>query len=407
MPADYSKIGQFDRSFIVIMVRDFFLVLMVVVLLELSLRFIIVLYEFNYSQQIKTEQVAQDLAADVVNIMRNRGGPVASSTFYPILKKNFEAIGYEVSLEPSKETLTSIEKVFSFKPIGIPATWSEGNFHEKVIDIRADEFCLSCHVDAELGVVLGSVKVRSYLSHHLKSWWHEVRLTAVLGLGKILFHTIILFFLLKVRMEPMMSLRSVVASLAKAGADLHHRATLTSEDEFSELARDLNHFLDRLCLILDDVGQVLEKINELNLRLTRVNSQIGEKFENIQSLSHQTSKLMSTGNTRLPLLSREWKTSMQLALTALVNLIDDSEKSTKLEARLEQIWQQFDETSLQLEAFHRTHNEVSEGLIDMNTELLDFEHHLTKMGELEGKMESISRQGQKLIKRLTVGTADI
>ncbi len=401
MAPDFTKIGRFDRSFIVVMIRDFFLVLLAVVLFELGLRFVIVLYEFNYPQQKETAQVAEDLAVDVVNIMRNKGGPVASSTFYPILKKNHEAIGYEVSIEPSDETVSSIEKIFSFTPRGIPAEWSIGKFHEETVEIRADKFCLSCHIDAKLGAVLGKIKVRSYLSHHLESWWAEVGLTAVLGLGKILFHTTILFFLLKVRMEPMLSLRSVVASLAKAGADLHHRATLRSEDEFSELARDLNHFLDRLCLILEDVGNVLEKITVLNLRLTQVNSQIENKFEVIQGLSQQANKVMFEGNTRLPLLSFEWKNSMQLALTMLKNSIDDPEKLVEFDIKMEQIWQQFDATAAQLQNLNQSHNKASEGLTHMNSELHDFEHYLTEMSHLEEKMENISEQGQKLINRLT------
>ncbi len=52
--------------------QGFFLVLLAVVLFELGLRFVIVLYEFNYPQQKETAQIAEDLAVDVVNIMANK-----------------------------------------------------------------------------------------------------------------------------------------------------------------------------------------------------------------------------------------------------------------------------------------------------------------------------------------------
>jgi len=87
MPSPHSKVGRFDRSFIVLMVRDFFLVLLVVVLIELGTRFFIIIYDYNYPQKKETAKIAEELAVNVVNIMRNRGGPVAAHTFYPILKK--------------------------------------------------------------------------------------------------------------------------------------------------------------------------------------------------------------------------------------------------------------------------------------------------------------------------------
>lgn len=121
-------------------------------------------------------------------------------------------------------TVSSIESTFDFTPLGIPAEWPIGKHHESSAQMHAEEFCLSCHIDANVGDVLGTVTVRNYFASHLLRWWEEVRLTATLGMGKVFLHTIVLFFLLKVRMEPLISLRSVIAQLAKAGSDLSHRA---------------------------------------------------------------------------------------------------------------------------------------------------------------------------------------
>jgi len=311
------------------------------------------------------------------------------------------AIGYEIALVPSPVTVSSIQKMFHFTPRGIPATWRQGSFHEETVTIRAEKFCLSCHRDASLGGILGTVKVRSYLSHLLERWWLEVRLTAWLSLGKILIHTTILFFLLKIRLEPLLSLRSVVASLAKSGADLSHRATLKSEDEFAELAQDLNHFLDRLCLILEEVGQVLKGITALNLRLEQINSQIDNSAAAIRGLSQRALKEVFSCESRLPFLSLEWKTSMQLALAASSNSHEKLETVTRIGARMDGFWAQFDETSVRLEKLHLSHQLMAEGLIEMNTELRDFDHYLYEMKGLEEKMEHISDAGQRLLKRLT------
>jgi methyl-accepting chemotaxis protein len=79
----------------------------------------------------------------------------------------------------------------------------------------------------------------------------------------------VLFLLLKVRMEPLLSLRSTVAGLAKGVIDLSPRARVKSEDEFGELALDLNHFLDRIALIVHD--KMLAEVVTVGTRLGALN----------------------------------------------------------------------------------------------------------------------------------------
>ena len=207
------------------MTRNFFLVLLVVIVFELLARFLMALYEFNTQQKADTALTAEHLVGDVIAIMRNSGGSVAARTFNPILKRNHKDIGYEIAMEPSLNSINSMEVLFDYTPSGIPGDWPEGRYNETRLDIRADSMCLSCHTNSRLGDVLGTIIVRNYFFHHLNRWLEEVRITSLFGLGKILFHTIILFFLLKVRMESLLSLRFVVANLSKPGADLSHRAT--------------------------------------------------------------------------------------------------------------------------------------------------------------------------------------
>jgi methyl-accepting chemotaxis protein len=99
--------------------------------------------------------------------------------------------------------------------------------------------------------VLGTVSVRSYLARKV-------------------IHTIVLL-LLKVRMEPMLSLRATVGSLARGVMDLSPRARVKSDDEFGELATDLNHFLDRIALIVHDLDRILSEVVAVGERLGSVN----------------------------------------------------------------------------------------------------------------------------------------
>ncbi|MEE8197253.1 MAG: hypothetical protein V3T69_08765, partial [Acidiferrobacterales bacterium] len=76
MKTSLLKIERFDDSFAIHMIRDFFLVLLGVIVLELGIRFLVVLYEFHSHEKENAQITAERLAADVKSIMLNRGGPV-------------------------------------------------------------------------------------------------------------------------------------------------------------------------------------------------------------------------------------------------------------------------------------------------------------------------------------------
>jgi predicted transcriptional regulator len=148
------------------------------------------------------------------------------------ITEKLDEIGLAVAIEPSQMTTDAIEDIFKFVPKGIPAEWPEGQHQAFKVEIFAEEFCIQCHITAQPVDVLGQVEVRSYLGTQLQHWWDEVKLATTLGMGKILLHTVILFFLLKARMEPLLSLQSMIAVLAKSGTRLSHRAPVKSHDEF-------------------------------------------------------------------------------------------------------------------------------------------------------------------------------
>ena len=76
---------------------------------------------------------------------------MAARTVYPILHKNLTDLGFEVAIVPSKMTVSSIASVFDFTPRGLVPTWSEGPHHEATVELRAEEFCQQCHIEAEIG----------------------------------------------------------------------------------------------------------------------------------------------------------------------------------------------------------------------------------------------------------------
>jgi len=75
--------GRFDKSFAYRMIRDFFVVLLIVTLLELGISLALKAYAFASEGEERTRVTADRLASDLKDVMLNRGGPVAARTIFP------------------------------------------------------------------------------------------------------------------------------------------------------------------------------------------------------------------------------------------------------------------------------------------------------------------------------------
>jgi len=190
------------------------------------------------------------------------------------LNRNYDDLGLLIAVQPSPVTVESMRETFKMEVKGLQPTWPEGAHQQAQVVLKAEQFCLNCHVKAQAGDVLGTVSVRSYLERKETVWWQEVRVTAGALSVKILAHTIVLLLLLKVRMQPLLSLRSTVAALAKGVMDLSPRATVKTGDEFGELAGDLNHFLDRIALVVHDLDKILSEVLNVGERLGSTNRRL-------------------------------------------------------------------------------------------------------------------------------------
>jgi hypothetical protein len=86
-------------------------------------------------------------------------------------------LGYVIAIEPSPVTVRSIEAGFGFTPAGHPGRRLAGGPVQAgaEVDIRAEEFCLACHSEANIGDTLGTVTVRNYLASDFALWFDDLR----------------------------------------------------------------------------------------------------------------------------------------------------------------------------------------------------------------------------------------
>lgn len=388
------KLGWWDQSFFIRMVVSFFVLTLVVAVLELGLRLAFALYEFHRARD-DAQVAAERLANDIRSIMLNRGGPVASRTVYPILQRNFERAGLHIAIEPSEATETSIQRLFEFRPEGVRPLWPKGSHNEGRVEVRADEFCLQCHVDAALGDVLGTVVVRDYLSTRLREWWREVRLTGTLNLAKVGLHTIILFFLLRALLEPLLSLRSAVSRLAKGQAGLTTRAEVRSSDEFGDLANDLNAFLDRVDHVLADLHKTIARIVAVSTRLAQVTGRTGEQLREVE-------RALYAALAGSPAAEGGAGVSVAENLADLERILDAVEARLGTEPKGSPV--QVAEFRRRLHAVRADWNrcaQLAANLPGFVHQLHEFRHMLQEMRFLEEHLNGVAEAGQALLDRLT------
>ncbi len=364
---------RFDNSFIIHTIRDFFIGLLIIFLIELGARYALVLWNYETVQRQETQLAAESLAEDVRSIMLNRGGPVAARTVYPILQRDHQRFGLDIAIEPSEDTVKAVRRLMNSPPVGLPPDWREGVHHEVRVDIVAERFCIQCHGESKPGDTLGWVTVRNYRSGHISNWWADVRLSGLFATWNLIVDTMVLFFLLRLRMEPILSLRAVVSRLAKAGSDLHHRAPVRSGDEFGQLAHDLNLFLDRITHINDDLRRVLLQIDTLSSQMEEVST----------AVDSQATKLAA----EMPGVGVD-----SVALEALLE---------GLEAVAQQIGLE-DSTLIRIAGMRAKWLKAREEATDMivRTEIRALDGSAGNMRRLEERMRALAGEGQRLLARL-------
>jgi methyl-accepting chemotaxis protein len=395
-----QALGSFEQSFMFHMIRDFFLLLLAVAGVELAIRYAVLRYNFAQAEPARVARAAEQLANDVRSIMLNSGGPTAAQTVYPILNRNYDDLGLSIAVLPSAVTVESMRSTRDMDAQGLPARWQAGTHREASVTLKAEQFCLGCHVKAQVGEVLGTVSVRSYLERKEALWWQEVQLTAGALSLKILVHTVLLFGLMKVRMAPLLALRTTVSSLARGVMDLSPRAVVNSGDEFGELARDLNQFLDRITQVVNDLDRILAEVLAVGERLGALNRHLERQLDGLRD-----NALRSIGEGAQRGLDTQLVAARESgAFGALVQTLDAlatngamfGHAGPALREQLARLRDSFGAVAAALQSMAPPMM-VADAQAD---EYKAFAQSLREMASLEARMQKVAESGQQVLQRL-------
>ena len=393
--------GFFERSFMFRMIRDFFLLLVIVAILELGLRYAAILYEFKNNEPSRVQEIADKLSNDIRSIMLNAGGPTAARTIYPIIDKNYNDLGFLVAVEPSQITVDSIMVSQNMEAFGLQQLWPSGHHTEAKVDISAEQYCLGCHIKAKVGDILGTVTVRSYFDRKLDVWLEEVEVAAGVLSMNILIHTLVLFLLLKIRMQPLLDLRSTVSNLARGLVDISPRTNTNSEDEFGELATDLNHFLDRITLVVRDLDNILGEVLSVGDRLNVLTKQLNSQCLEMRGVLFPVDREGENGTKKLELIAaREAGAVGSIKGTASALTNKNGSKAKNLNEEFSLLLSQLENAFTELHSGVREMAE-SEKKRGKNLDRYDlFLNALKEMALLEATMQRVAKNGRETLRRI-------
>ena len=398
-----ASIGRFDKSFLIHMIKDFFLVLVLVSIIEFALKAGKVYWDYRANGESQAQEVAEEISDNIVSIMSNSGGPVAARTIYPILEKAWADLGYEIAIVPSALTVKSIEQTFQFTPEGIPIDGMADEEHKTAtVKIAAREVCVSCHVGAVSGDVLGQVTVRNYIGRDFAMWWEDVKLTMGLALGKIVLHSILLFLILRSRMEPLLRLRSVVSGLSRAYSDLNQRADVRTADEFGVLARDLNVFLDRISRLVEELDTVLRKVVNVNDDIIQIQTDLRSRIDNVVQNTRAIERNAMLTAKREPKLSDAWFDAVKRSVVELDAELARVKATPGAEPLLDNLRAVVANAEVQIE----NSEQVYLSLADLGDEADSLRHPMAEMTRLEERMQTIIETGTQLVGRLRPSVDD-
>ncbi len=391
------NLGRFDKSFLVHMIKDFFIVLIIVTILEFGFKAGKVYWDYVSDGENQALAVAEELADNVRSIMLNEGGPVAARTIYPILNQNWQDLGYEIAIVPSDKTVAAISQSFGFTPQGIPViNMTDGEHKAARVSIEASSFCLNCHTSASVGDELGYVVVRNYLDRDFALWWEDVRLTLGLAVGKIVLHSFLLFLILRARMEPLLRLRAVVSGLSKAYTNLDQRAEIRTADEFGVLARDLNVFLDRISGVVSELDAVLRQVVSVNDDIVQVQGELRGRIDSVVSNTRALERGAMLSAKREPRLSHDWFDAVKRSVADLDKQLANANGSEQASELLDALRSVVTCAESQIATSEKMYGELAE----LGDESEDLKGAMAEMARLEERLKGVIETGRVLVQRL-------
>ncbi len=153
----------------------------------------------------------------------------------------------------------------------------------------AEERCLSCHYNAQVGYTLGALDLIISLDAN-DAAISETNMTLIISLliAGILFAIISAIFFIKEIFRPLENLKERIASLVSGDKDLTKRLEHKKGNEFGDAANEVNKFIEMIQGTINDVKSLGEKNSEIASEIELASHVIRKGTQQEQEIVAQT-----------------------------------------------------------------------------------------------------------------------
>ena len=330
-----------------------------------------------------------------------------------------------------------ILKVFLSKKEHISEMTGENHEMKILKPFIAEQKCISCHVGAKPGDVLGVMDLRVSLD---ESDQNIAFFTRMISLSNIFLAltlvAVVLFLLNKMVTKPLQNLITIIRELSTGTRDLTKRVTVKSEDELGTIADNFNHYLDQ---IEENYKQDRKFIGEAKKTIDRAKQGYYDdvitatpQSPTLNDFKNSVNEMLTATKENFEQLNTVLEEYAQHNYTAQLKLenIDDKGAFAKLVLHINQLKEVITEmllenkkTSLKLNRFSdillenvasvtKTTTYTESSLQNVNSSLsmiteniTQNTHNVTQMSKLADNVTESAKQGEALATQ-TVGAMD-
>ena len=155
----------------------------------------------------------------------------------------------------------------------------------------AEERCLACHYNAEVGYVLGAMDLVMSLDENDEDIAKtNITLIVFMLVAGIIFTTVASFFFMHEIFTPLHTLRDKIANLVSGDKDLTKRLEHKAGNEFGDAANEVNKFIEMIQGTVNDVKSLGEQNIEIASEIESASHVIRKGTQQEQELVLKTSK---------------------------------------------------------------------------------------------------------------------
>ncbi|PCI27207.1 MAG: hypothetical protein COB67_09105 [SAR324 cluster bacterium] len=173
---------------------------------------------------------------------------------------------------------------------------------------KAQKVCLGCHTNARLGQVLGVMDLTMSLEKSDQQIFTSIRDTVfIMAIVSLLTGFLLSILIQRDLLHPIHSLISILKDIAHGDGDLTRRLPVVSKDEFGELAKLFNRFVENISSLIGDSQKGADEISRLLTQQSVHTKEVDDKISKITKETHREEEYLE----ELSATSKELTVSIQ------------------------------------------------------------------------------------------------